>query len=621
MRRMLGVLAVVALVGVVALSREAGPGAGSPPAAAAAATTTFAAAADGAVDASVPDRPFGDTVELPADADPQRQSFLRFSVTGLSGTVTKAVLRLHVRDQPWASSASGGSVGRAASGWTETSLTWPSRPAVGAPLATAGAVVRNTWVELDITAAVTGNGSVDLGLTSANTDGAAYDSREAGAFGPQLVVTTADAAPGGTLTLAPVADARVDASSPTTNRGKGWTLTAGGTPDNASYVRFDLAAVTAPIVKAVLRLHVQDFTGAEAAAGGPVLRVPDATWGETTITYATRPATAGSLLSMGAVARNAWVELDLTGSVRAGTPLSLALVGAPGDPVSFDSREAGALGPKLVITTGTATPDPVLVAAGDVARCTSPRDEATAALLAGSSDPIAVLGDLAYPGSGPTDIIDCFGASWGPYKSRMRPVPGNHEYDVVNGVPYFDYFGAQAGTRNQGWYSYDLGSWHVVALNSNCGAIGGCAATSPQTTWLRVDLAATTKPCIAAYWHHPLFTSSTGEAPSPSVKPLWDALAAAGADVVLNGHAHSYERFAQQTSSGVADPNGIRQFVVGTGGMVLDANNPVPAANSEARNDTVHGVLKLTLKANGYGWRFVPVAGGTYADTGSAACH
>ena len=616
-RRWGAVLAAIAVLGSLAVL--------GPEVDAAAATVAFAAVADGGVDASAPGRPFADPKELAADADPQRQAVLRFSVSGLTSPVERAVLRLHVRDRSWAPSASGGSIVLLGSTtWTEAGLTWPGRPLPGATLATAGAVARNTWVELDVTAAVTGNGQVDLGLVGASTDGVAYDARETGALGPQLVVTTADAPPPptGTRTLLPAADARVEAAAPTTNRGKSWSLTAGGTPAHLSYLRFDLGSVAGPITRAQLRLHVQDFAGAESASGGDVVRVDDATWSETGITYRTRPAADGSVLwRLGAVARNTWVTVDVTGAVRAGSPLSIALLGTASDPVTFDSRESGANAPQLVLTTGAPASDPVLYAAGDIARCTSPRDEATAALLAGTTGPIAVLGDLAYPGTGATDIVDCFGPSWGPYKARMRPVPGNHEYDVVDGVPYFDYFGSQAGPRDQGWYSYDVGSWHIVALNSNCGAVGGCGAGSAQLAWLRADLAATTKPCIAATWHHPLFTSASGEAPSPVVRPLWDELAAVGADLVLNGHAHSYERFAPQTSAGVADPAGIRQFVVGTGGMSLDPFEGTVGPNSEARNGTVHGIVELTLRPAGYAWRFLPVAGTTYADSGSAACH
>jgi uncharacterized repeat protein (TIGR01451 family) len=205
-------------------------------------------------------------------------------------------------------------------------------------------------------------------------------------------------------------------------------------------------------------------------------------------------------------------------------------------------------------------------------------------------------------------------------KPLIHPAVGNHEYLTAGAAGYFQYFGAAAGDPTQGYYSFDIGSWHLIALNSNCSKVGGCGPGSPQETWLRRDLEAHPADCTLAYWHHPRFSS--GEHGSfVSTQPLWQALYDAGTELVLSGHDHDYERFAPQTAAGVADAGrGIRQFVVGTGGRNRYALGPA-IANSEARDATTFGVLELTLHPAGYDWRFVPEAGGGFADAGSASCH
>jgi hypothetical protein len=184
---------------------------------------------------------------------------------------------------------------------------------------------------------------------------------------------------------------------------------------------------------------------------------------------------------------------------------------------------------------------------------------------------------------------------------------------------YFDYFGARAGPVGTGWYAYDLGAWRIYALNSNC-AVVGCGAGSEQEQWLRADLATSPRACVLAYWHHPRFSS--GEHGNDSaVTPLWNALYEADADVIVNGHDHNYERFGPQTPSGTADAaRGIRQFVVGTGGGSLRSFETI-RANSQVRNSDTYGVIKLTLSPTGYAWQFVPIAGKTFADSGTGACH
>jgi acid phosphatase type 7 len=261
----------------------------------------------------------------------------------------------------------------------------------------------------------------------------------------------------------------------------------------------------------------------------------------------------------------------------------------------------------------------VLLAGGDIAACDRTGDSDTAALLDSiGGDAVAPLGDLAYEQGTSAEFANCYDPTWGRAKARTRPAIGNHEYESGSPAAYFTYFGAPAGDPAKGYYSYDLGTWHVVVLNSNCSLVA-CAAGSSQATWLSADLAAHPAACTVAYWHHPLFTSSQLTGPNPSVAPLWDILDAAGADLVLNGHAHVYERLAPQHSNGSAAADGIREIVAGTGGYDhhdLDGSAP----NSQAKDRTTFGVLELTLRQNGYRWDFVPAAGGTFTDSGTTAC-
>jgi acid phosphatase type 7 len=266
-------------------------------------------------------------------------------------------------------------------------------------------------------------------------------------------------------------------------------------------------------------------------------------------------------------------------------------------------------------------PDPptaepaVLVGAGDIAACNSDGDEATAQLLDEIEGTVITLGDNAYPDGTESDFSRCYGPSWGRHLSRTRPAPGNHDYHSTGAAPYFAYFGTRAGPAGKGYYSYDHGSWHIVALNSE-------RSLTAQASWLEADLAATPRLCTLAYWHNPLFTSGSVHGPATNMRPLFAILYEAGADVVLSAHNHQYERFGPQTPAGDADSAaGIRYFVVGTGGAGLYDFKPTPARNSQVRYNGGYGVLKLTLSDSSYSWQFISVAGKTFSDTGSTACH
>jgi len=278
--------------------------------------------------------------------------------------------------------------------------------------------------------------------------------------------------------------------------------------------------------------------------------------------------------------------------------------------------------------------DPMIAAAGDIAcnpriagwnggRGTSSdcRQKATAALLArGHYTAILPLGDEQYELGSLHDFRLGYGPTWGAFKSISYPVPGNHEYGTSDGSGYYAYFGKRAGDPAKGYYSYDLGAWHLIALNSSCGGAGGCNAGSPQVHWLVADLAAHKNRCTLAYWHQPRFSSGL-HGDDESYAAFWRALYTGGADVVVNGHDHDYERFAPQTPAASADPkHGIREFVAGTGGRNLYPFLFV-RPNSQVRRSGTFGILTLRLHPTSYDWRFIPIAGKTLSESGSGTCH
>ena len=264
-----------------------------------------------------------------------------------------------------------------------------------------------------------------------------------------------------------------------------------------------------------------------------------------------------------------------------------------------------------VPTTTPPPPDPVVVAAADVASCNLSTDERTAEVVERYPEAtVLVPGDLAYESGTAAEFRDCYGAGWGRFRDRTRPAPGNHEFISEGAGPYFDYFGAAVGERGKGWYSFDLGAWHIVSLNSNCELIG-CAPGSEQGTWLAADLAGSKAKCKLAFWHHPRWSSGQ-HGSQPEVEQLWAAAARGGVDVVLNGHDHDYERFAEI--------DGVRQFVVGTGGASRFGFTE-PVASSEVRAPNALGVLVLTLRPESYDWEFANAETGAPLDErGTESC-
>ena len=241
-------------------------------------------------------------------------------------------------------------------------------------------------------------------------------------------------------------------------------------------------------------------------------------------------------------------------------------------------------------------------------------------LLSINPNKVLALGDNQYEAGALSDFQNFFGPSWGRLKTRIRPAVGNHEYLTSGASGYFNYFGASAGDPAKGYYSYNLGAWHLVVLNTECSHAGGCAAGSPQHTWLRNNLS-THPECTLVYTHHPRWTSDAHAFDSQNMQDMVQLMYDKGVELLLVGHSHFYERFRRNDANQNADPNyGLRQIIVGTGGRNVYGFGTVEPG-SEVRNGTTFGVIKLTLRLGGYSWKFVPIAGQTFTDAGTETCH
>jgi len=463
-----------------------------------------------------------------------------------------------------------------------------------------------------------------------------------------------------TTSIVPEADAYVNSASPSTNYGSATQLRGDGSPVVMSYLRFNVTGLSGTPTSATLRV----FANSASSGGYSIHGVSNNTWGEGTITYANAPPVGSVLGSSGAITSKTWTSIDVTAYITGIGTYNLALTVPGSTAISFASREAGANAPQLVVVTGggsaatdtptpgstptktrtpvsstptntpipgsstptksptpgaSATPTPidttsgsvVLVGAGDISSCSNNNDEATAKLLDSIAGTVFTAGDNAYSDGTDTEFTDCYDPTWGRSFTRTHPSPGNHDYNTAGATGYFKYFNNVAA-----YYAYNLGSWRIYSLNSEIDV----TSTSAEVTWLKADLANNPTLCVMAYWHKPRYSSGSTHGSNPSMQTLWSILAGAGADLVINGHEHNYERFAEMDAAGASVTPGLREIVVGTGG---ESHYPFGTAlsTSQVRNGTTYGVIKLTLSAGSYAWQFVPVAGSTFTDSGSSNCH
>jgi len=612
----------------------------------AATSLTFIAAADAQVNEASPDKNAGNSTFLQVDSasGAEVESLIRFTVTGISGAIQNAQLRVYDTTN---ASDDGPAIYATDASWTESEINWNHRPArMSDELDNQESVSTNSWVEYDVTTAVTANGTFSFVLAADSNDAATFSSRE-GTHPPELVITLADGptatvdaatttasspsatstsaaqTPGTSLVFLTEADARVKQTSPNNNYGNATTLQVDGANDAGleSFIRFTVTGVSGPVQNALLRVYTLN----NETINGPAVYATEPSWSETEITWNNRPSrTSDALDNKDSLSPNTWVEYNVTSLVTGNGTFSFVLAGDSSDGVNFSSRQ-GKQPPELVITftsndPSTATPtitSPApgegitFVGAGDISSCKNDNDELTAQLLDVIPGTVFTTGDNVYDSGTYNEYLNCYDPTWGRHKNRTQPTPGNHEYRTDGAAGYFQYF-----NNIPSYYAYNLGVWRIYALNSEIDV----SADSSQVAWLQSDLAANPSECVLAYWHQPRWSSGENHGSDPDVQALWQTLYEADAELVLNGHEHNYERFAPMNAAGQADPLGLREIVVGTGGKNhYEFATVLPT--SEVRDSSTFGVLKLTLRADGYDWEFVPVVGSTFTDSGSTSCH
>jgi hypothetical protein len=390
--------------------------------------------------------------------------------------------------------------------------------------------------------------------------------------------------------------------------------------ERRAYLKFAVGNIPVGATNVTAKLSAY----AESPSSGTftVYNIPSA-WTESSLAWSNQPV-LGSTVTQKVGVTTGYNDFVVSSTVTANGTYSFAIKNSATTQTNFTSKEAASNHPALLLLNWSAptAADPVLGAAGDIAcapggavTAAACQQAATAALLAGNDVTVVqTLGDEQYESGASAEFTGGYDRSWGPLKYKTDPTPGNHEYLTPSATGYFGYHLAAAGDPAKGYYSYSLGTWHIVVLN---GEIAN-GAGSTQELWFRNDLATHPSACTLAVWHEPYFSST---ARTLGRQALFQDAYNGGVDVVLNGHQHNYERFAPQNPSGVADPaKGVRQFVIGTGGRSLWGFNTV-LPTSEVRNGTTFGVLKLTLHAGSYDWRFVPIAGSTFVDSGTGTCH
>ena len=446
-----------------------------------------------------------------------------------------------------------------------------------------------------------------------------------------------------TVTTVPVASVSVSPASASVPQGATVQLTA--TPQDANGT--PLTGRTISWVSGTTSVATVDGSGrvTGVTAGSAIITATsEGKSGTSNITVTVAPVASVSVSPASAsVSVNQTVQLTATPKDANGTPLSgrtiswvsgttgVATVdgsglvtGVTAGSATITATSEGKTGSATVIVTSGSGTTVTLVGAGDIAECGDDTDDSTAALLGRIGGTVFTVGDNAYPDGYYQDYANCWAPSWGKYQAIVHPAAGNHEYhDITSsgGDDYYRYFyrdhGTIVGDSDKFYYSYDLGAWHMVVLNT----VIDMSAGSPQEQWLRADLAASTKRCTVAYMHYPRFSSGANHGSDADVQPLWQALYDYGAEIAIAGHDHEYERFAPQTPDGQLDTQrGIRSFVVGTGGGGL-YSFATPLPNSEVRNSSTWGVLALTLGDGTYSWQFVPITGQTFTDSGSGTCH
>ena len=660
----LGLLAVAAVF-VVGLSSSVGRGN--------AATQTLAPTDDtyaSFTDSTTPQgsRPY---VRIRADSSGSpKRTFLKFSVSGVSGPVTSATLRIY---SIW-NSASGIQVRSAATNWSEQTLTWVNAPAYSSTVTAAStSYPANVWISLNVTPLVTGNGTYSFALTTPSGETMLASKEGGAATAPQLLVQTSGS-PSNTSPPS-VSGTAQDGQTLSANAGS-WSGdqpigfayqwrrcdSGGGSCADINGAGGQSYALTSADVGSTIRVAVTGSnsagsSSASSAASAVVTGVPPANTSPPSVSgtaqqMQTLSAGAGSwsgTLPIGFAYQ--WRRCDsgggscadisgasgqsyMVGSADVGSTIRVAVTG---------SNAAGSSSASSAPTSVVTAADPVVGAAGDIAcdpadpNFNSGAGTASACHMRAVSDlllqshltAVLGLGDEQYECAGLSAFASSYDPTWGRLKSITYPAPGNHEYQTSGGTNcdaagnaagYYTYFGSAAGDPSKGYYSFDLGTWHLIALNASCAKVGGCGAGSPEEIWLKNDLATHTNRCTLAFWHNPRY-SSGGVGNDSTFSPFWQDLYNANAELVLVGHDHEYERFApQNASSGLDTARGIREFVVGTGGKT-HTNFATIRANSEVRNNDTFGFLKLTLHPSSYDWQFVPEPGKTFADSGSTACH
>jgi calcineurin-like phosphoesterase family protein len=579
----------------------------------------FVPAADATVRAAAPEATSGSGSQLRVDGSPVVRSYVRFNLAPMSPPVGRATLYLYANSH----SIVGFDVYTAGS-WTSPKLTYTTAPALGQLAGTSGPFNSHTWTSIDVTSAVrsvlagTGSRSITFALVGRNGTAINLAGRRDFTRPPRLVVrrpaaTTSTNAAGSRALESLASQPLVIPTAPS----RKWPILL-GTPRIGGMLT--ISRRNTPKVRYAYRWFRCDWTGTTCnRITGQVKRTYRLVNGDLGLTLRAR------------------VSYRLRGKTHV-----------------IQTRASA------IVTTQS---DPIIGAAGDIA-CDPSASNFNGGQGKGSNCHMKVVSDLllAQPLTAVLPLgddqyecgrMDAFMASYAPTWGRLKPIThpaiGNHEYGsschLSDAQPYFQYFGAEAGKGFKGWYSYDIGSWHLIALNSECGygkgenAVGGCGQGSPQETWLRADLAAHKNLCTLAYWHEPRFSSGQ-HGNNQAMATIWNDLTAAHADVVLSGHNHDYERFDPigttpgrpptpgSTTNGkpdyqnpVLDPNGIREFIVGTGGKNHYGFSHGPLAGEVIRNSSTYGVLLLTLHPTSYEWKFAPEPGKSFTDAGSGSCH